>query len=174
VGALFNARGLVCGCVNRARKLTPHARMMFLESKRLKTHMTQVWINIARCKHARAIGFGEGLGQTWPLGTHHVDGGICNAWVCACANHTHTTRRQLGSEISRNEELVNIYRQTPHISPHEVNRQVLVGTAAQHCRNTAETRVIHKKFVCGCLNCRVGAFGAHGKYASNGTCLKEF
>jgi hypothetical protein len=57
---VFNARGLVCGCVNRARKFTPLEGVMFLESKRLKTHMTQVWINTARCKHARAIGLGEG------------------------------------------------------------------------------------------------------------------
>jgi hypothetical protein len=97
---VFNARGLVCGCVNRARKFTPQALVMFLESKRAKMHMTQVWINCARCKHARAIGLGEGRGSTWPLvGTHHVDGGVRNAWVCACANHTRPTRgtrRELG------------------------------------------------------------------------------
>jgi hypothetical protein len=57
---------LVCGCVNRARKLTPLARVMFLESKRAITHMTQVWINTALYKHARAIGLGEGRGPTWP------------------------------------------------------------------------------------------------------------
>jgi hypothetical protein len=55
VGAVFTAQDLVCGCVNRARKFTPLARVMFFESKRAKTHMTQVWINVARCKHARAI-----------------------------------------------------------------------------------------------------------------------
>jgi hypothetical protein len=76
VGAVFNARGLVCGCVNRVRKFTPHTRVVFLESKREKTQLTYVWINIARCKHARAIGFGEGRGLTWALGTHHVDGGV--------------------------------------------------------------------------------------------------
>jgi hypothetical protein len=59
-GAVFKARGLVCRCVNRARKLTPQARVMFLESKRAKTHMTQAWINTARNKHARAIGLGRG------------------------------------------------------------------------------------------------------------------
>jgi hypothetical protein len=91
VGAVFNARGLVCGCVNRARKFTPLARVMYLESKRAKKHMTQVWTNIARRKHARAIGLGEGQGPTRPLGTHHVDGGAWNAWVCACANHTRPT-----------------------------------------------------------------------------------
>jgi hypothetical protein len=58
VGAVFNARGLVCACVNRARKFMPLAWVMFLESKRAKTHMTQVCINTARCKHARAIGLG--------------------------------------------------------------------------------------------------------------------
>jgi hypothetical protein len=113
----------------------------FLESRRAKTHMTQVWINTARCKHARAIGLGEGRGPTWPLGTHHVDGGVWNAWVCACANHTRPTRgtrRELGSEVNRNEELVNIYRQTPHKSSQEVSRLrwVLLGTAAQRCRNS--------------------------------------
>jgi hypothetical protein len=103
---VFNARGLVCGCVNRARKFTPHARVMFLETKRVKTYITQVWIYIARCEHARVISLGEGRGPTWPLGTHHVDGGVMNAWVCACANHTRPTRgtrRELGSEVNRNE-----------------------------------------------------------------------
>jgi hypothetical protein len=80
---------------------------MFLERKQVvKTHMTQVWIDIARIEQTTAIGFGEGRGPTWPLGTHHVDGGIWNVWVCACANHSHLTRgtrRELGSEISWNE-----------------------------------------------------------------------
>jgi hypothetical protein len=102
--------------------------------------MTQVWINTARCKHSRAIGLGEGRGPTRPLGTHHVDGGVWNAWVCSCANNTRPTRgtrRELGSEVNKNEELVNIYRQTPHISPHEVSRirWVLLGTAAELWRN---------------------------------------
>jgi hypothetical protein len=101
---------LVCGCVNRAWKFTPLARVMLLESKRAKTHMTQVWINTQSYKHARAIGLGEGRGPIWPLGTHHVDGGVWNAWVCACANHTRPTRRELGSEVNRNEELVNTIR----------------------------------------------------------------
>jgi hypothetical protein len=107
---VFNARGLVCGCANRARKFTPHARVVFLEGKRAETHMTHVWINIARCKHARAIDLGEVRGPTWPLGTHHVDGGVWNAWVCACANHTRPTsgtRQESGSEIIMNEKLVN-------------------------------------------------------------------
>jgi hypothetical protein len=106
VGAVFNARGLVCGWVNRARQFTPLARVVFLESKRAKTHITQVWISSARCKHARVAGLGEGRGSTWPLGTHHLDGGAWNAWVCACANHTRPTRgtrRELGSEVSRNK-----------------------------------------------------------------------
>jgi pyrimidine deaminase RibD-like protein len=60
VGAVVNARGLVCGCVNRARKFTPHARVMFLESMRAKAHMTQVYISIARCKHAREMGLTGG------------------------------------------------------------------------------------------------------------------
>jgi hypothetical protein len=29
-GAVFNTRGLVCGCVNRARMFTPHAEVMFV------------------------------------------------------------------------------------------------------------------------------------------------
>jgi hypothetical protein len=137
---VFNARGLVSGCVNRARKFTPLARVMFLESKRAKTHMTQVWTSAARCKHARAIGLGEGRDPSSPLGTHLVDGGVWNAWVCACANYTRPTRgtrRELGSEVSKNEELVNIYRQSLHKSPHEVSRirWVLLGIAAQLCRN---------------------------------------
>jgi hypothetical protein len=64
------------GFVNRARKFTPLARVMLLDIKQTKTHMTQVWINIARCKYVRAIGLGEGRGPTWPLGTHNVDGGV--------------------------------------------------------------------------------------------------
>jgi hypothetical protein len=151
---VFNARGLVCVCVNRPREFAPQARVMFLENKPAIMHMTQVWIKTVRCKHARAIGFGEGRGPTWPLGTHHVDGGARNAWVCACAKHTRPTRgtrRELGSEISMNDELVNIYRQTPHKSPHEVSRirRVLLGTAAQLCRNKAKTKSIYRKFVCG-------------------------
>jgi hypothetical protein len=73
---VFNVRGLVFGCVNRARNVTPLALVMFLESKRAKMHTTQVWINTARCEHSRAIGLGEGRGPTRPLGTHHVDGGV--------------------------------------------------------------------------------------------------
>jgi hypothetical protein len=150
---MYNARGLVCGCVNRARKFTPHARVTFLERKRVKTNMTQVWINTARCKHARAIGLGEGRGPTWPLGTHHVGGGVWNAWVCARTNHTRPTRgtrRELGSEISRNEELVNTYQQPPHKSPHEVSRirRVLLGTAAQLCRNNAKIEIINSQKIC--------------------------
>jgi hypothetical protein len=72
---VFNAPGLVCGCVNRARKFTPQVRVMLLDNKQAKTPLTRVWINTKRCKHSRAIGFGEGRGPTWPLGTHHVDGG---------------------------------------------------------------------------------------------------
>jgi hypothetical protein len=41
----------------------------------VKTHPTRVWINIARRKHVRAIGFGEGGGSALPFGTHHVDDG---------------------------------------------------------------------------------------------------
>jgi hypothetical protein len=95
---VFHARGLVCGRVNRVRKFTPLARVVFLESKRAKTQMTHVWINTAYRRHARVIGLGEGRGPTWALGTHHVDGGVWNAWVCACANHTrpaHGTRGEL-------------------------------------------------------------------------------
>jgi hypothetical protein len=147
-GCRVQCARLVCGCVNRARKFTPQARVMLLEgkkleSKRAKTHIPQVWMNIARCEHARAIGLvGEGRGPTWPLGTHHVDGGVRNAWVYACAKHTRPTRgtrRELGSEMSRNEELDNICRQTPHKSPHEVSRirLVLLGTAAQLCWNSS-------------------------------------
>jgi hypothetical protein len=122
-----------------------------LKSKRAKTHITQVWINTARFKHARVIGFVEGRGPTLTLGMHHVDGGAWNAWVCACANHTRPTRGtrwELGSEISRNEELVNRYRQTPHKLFDEVShiRRMLSNpkhTAARLCQNNAEIKVIH-------------------------------
>jgi hypothetical protein len=49
MGAVFNARGLVCGCVNGAREFTPEARVMLLESVRVKTHMAQAWISTTRC-----------------------------------------------------------------------------------------------------------------------------
>jgi hypothetical protein len=89
VDAVFNARDLVCGCVNGAWKFTPHAPVMHLENKRVKAHMTHVWINYnAHCKSARAFGFGEGRGSTCPFGTHLVDGGVWNAWLCTFANHT--------------------------------------------------------------------------------------
>jgi hypothetical protein len=39
---VFNARGLVCGCVNRARKFTPHARV-------------GICIPRANCKHKSAM-----------------------------------------------------------------------------------------------------------------------
>jgi hypothetical protein len=128
--------------------------------------MTQVWISTARCKHAGVIGFGEGLGLTWPLGTHHVDGGAWYAWACACANHTRPTRgtrRELGSEIIRNDESVKINRQTPHISPHEVSRirRVLLGTAARLCRNNEEIEVLHINLICGCLTFKLDVFDAH-------------
>jgi hypothetical protein len=89
---VLNARGLVCGCLNGAWKYTPLARVMHLENKRVKNHMRQGWINGARCRWARAIGFSEGRGPTSPFGTHHVDGGVWNAWVCACASRTRPTR----------------------------------------------------------------------------------
>jgi hypothetical protein len=92
---------LICGCVNSARKLTPLERVMFLESKPAKTHTTHVWISSAHYKHARAIGLGEELVPTWPLGTHHVDGSVWIAWVHACANRTrvwHASGIRLGSQ----------------------------------------------------------------------------
>jgi hypothetical protein len=52
---------------------------MYLEIKRVKTHMMQSWINNARYKWARVIGFGKGRGATWPFGTKHVDSGVWNA-----------------------------------------------------------------------------------------------
>jgi hypothetical protein len=132
----------------------------------VKTHPTGfIWINIARCKHVRAIGFGEGGGSALPFGTHHVDGGVWNAEVCACASRTRPwrgIRRKLGSEIIRNEVMVNIYRQTPHKSPHEVSRirQVLLGTMARLCRNNAKIKIIHREFDCKYLKSIVDAFDA--------------
>ena len=73
---------------------------------------------------------------TAPLWTHHVDGGVWNAGVCALASHTRPTRgarRKLGSAVNRtDEELVNMYRQTPLKSSQEVSRLrwVLLGTTA--------------------------------------------
>jgi hypothetical protein len=163
---VFSARGLICECVNGARELTPQAGARFLERKRVKIHVTLVWINTARCKKAGAISFGEGRGPTWPFGTHHVKGGVWSAWVCACANHirpTHSTRRELGLQFSRNEELIKmIYRQAPHKSPHEVSRirRVLLGDAARLCHNIVETIIIPRQFVCECLKPRVGALDA--------------
>ena len=104
---------------------TPLARVTILESKLAKLHITRVWVDNARLKHARALGLGKGRGATWALGTHFGDGGVWNAWVCACANHTRPARgkrREIGSEVSRNEQCVNIYRQAPHKSPDKVSR----------------------------------------------------
>jgi hypothetical protein len=63
--------------------------------------------------------------------------------------------------ISRNEELVNIYRQTPYKSRHEVSRirPVLLGTSAQLCRNNSGIKIIHRFFF-ECLNSGVDAFDA--------------
>jgi hypothetical protein len=59
VDDVLNAQGLVCGCVNRAWKFTPHARVAYVENKRVKAHMMQVWINNALYKWVRVIGFGK-------------------------------------------------------------------------------------------------------------------
>jgi hypothetical protein len=81
---VLSARGFaVCECVNGPRELMPQARVVFLEGKRVKTHTTQVWINTVRRKDAGAIGFGERRGPAWPLGTHHVNGGVWNTLVFA-------------------------------------------------------------------------------------------
>jgi hypothetical protein len=37
VGTVFNARGFVCGCVNRALKFTPQARVMFFGKQASKS-----------------------------------------------------------------------------------------------------------------------------------------
>ena len=55
--------------------------MTLLESKLAKWHITQVWVDKARLKHACVLGLGEGRGASWPLGTHLGDGGVWNAWV---------------------------------------------------------------------------------------------
>jgi hypothetical protein len=69
---VLNARGLVCGCVNGARKFTPRTRVVYLENKLVKAHMAQVWMSTARCKEARGIGFGESRGPAWPFEMHRV------------------------------------------------------------------------------------------------------
>jgi hypothetical protein len=66
-------------CVNGAWRFTPQVRVVYLENKRVKTHIVQIWINTANYKHAKAIGFVEGRDGTWPIGTHSVDGGVWNA-----------------------------------------------------------------------------------------------
>jgi hypothetical protein len=71
------ARGLVSGRLSGAWKFTPHARVMYLENKRVHARIMQVLINGARSK--RAIDFGEGRGLALPFGAHHVDGGVRNA-----------------------------------------------------------------------------------------------
>jgi hypothetical protein len=58
--------------------------VMYLGNKRAKTHMVQVLINSPRYKWALAIGLGEGRGSTWSFETHHVDGGVWNAWLSMC------------------------------------------------------------------------------------------
>jgi hypothetical protein len=65
---------------------------MYLENKRVKPHMMQGWISTARYKWERAIDVGEGRGPILPFRTRHVDDGVWNAWVCACANHTRPAR----------------------------------------------------------------------------------
>jgi hypothetical protein len=90
VDAVFNARGLVCGCVNGAWKFTPHARVMYLENKQTKSRMIYGWINSARYKLTKAIGFGEGEVQLGRLGRITLAvGGVWNAWVymCFCQPH---------------------------------------------------------------------------------------
>jgi hypothetical protein len=81
---------------DEAWKFTPQARVMYLENKRVKislnTNTNEGWISIARYKWARAIGFSEVQGPSWSFGTHHVDGGVWNAWVFGCANFTRPTR----------------------------------------------------------------------------------
>jgi hypothetical protein len=74
---MFNARGLVCGRVNGAwRKFAAQARLIYLESKSVNFHIMKGWLNSARYGWARANGFGEGRGPTWPFGMHDVDGGV--------------------------------------------------------------------------------------------------
>jgi hypothetical protein len=87
---VFNAQGLVCGCVNGSSSAAHTGDVFGKQSSKypddagLDKHCT--------LKMARATGFGEGRGPTWPFGTHHVDGGVWNAWVYACANHIRRTR----------------------------------------------------------------------------------
>ena len=81
VGDVFNALGFGLRVYESSTSVTPLARVTLLESKLAKWHITQVWVDKARLKHARALGLGEGRGATWPLGTHLGDGGVWNAWV---------------------------------------------------------------------------------------------
>jgi hypothetical protein len=60
----------------------------------------------------------------------------------------------------RNNKLVNIYRQTPQKTPHEVSqiRRVLLGNAARLCRNIAEVIIIYRNFICWCLSSKLDMF----------------
>jgi hypothetical protein len=60
-------------------------------------------------------------------------------------------RNRGGLEISRNEELVSIYHQTPHKSPDEVSRirRGLLGIAALLCRNISEIKIFNKTIFAG-------------------------
>jgi hypothetical protein len=67
---------------------------MYMESKRVvRTRMMFLLLNNALFKWMRAISTHEGRGLSWPLGPHHVDGGVWKAWgiLCLC-HHTRLTR----------------------------------------------------------------------------------
>jgi hypothetical protein len=80
VGAVINARGLVCGCewstqahaASTGDVLGKHASKYPHDARLDNLHR-----NVNR---GGRLAFGEGLGPTCPFGTHHVDGGVWNAW----------------------------------------------------------------------------------------------
>jgi hypothetical protein len=67
---------------------------MYLESKRVKIHMTQAWIKLHVVNRRGRLVLVRGGVQLDRLGriTLTVVFGFWNAWVYACANHTRPTR----------------------------------------------------------------------------------
>jgi hypothetical protein len=68
--------------VNGAWKFTPQARVMYMESKRVKACMLQFLLNSALFNWVRVFGSGEGRGLACPFQPYRVDGGVWKAWVC--------------------------------------------------------------------------------------------
>jgi hypothetical protein len=131
----------------------------YLKNKREKTRKMQVVID--RALNLWAIGIDEGRGLALPWRTQHVYGryvvfGMLDWSICSC-HHIRPLRGSRGDltlQNGRSEEWANMYRHAPHKSPHDVSsiRRVLLGTAAQFCRNSEEKHIIRRKSIYGFLN----------------------